>query len=81
MTVYVVQGSCGEYSDSREWPIVAHYTEEAAKAHVVAATARAKELTVQSNYWEIPDGANEHDPNMQLDYTGTTYYYFAIEVR
>jgi hypothetical protein len=80
MTIFVVEGSTGEYSDHREWPVMAYRDEAAAKAHVEAATRRANDLKAQ-HACDIPDGANEHDPGMQTDYTGTRYYYYAVELR
>jgi hypothetical protein len=80
--IYVVQGSTGEYSDHCEWLVAAFYSEQKAADLVVAATRRANELYAQhkDNTWGIPDGANEHDPMMETDYTGTRYCHFGIEI-
>ena len=43
-TIYVVMGTCGEYSDRTEWPVAAYTDEGLAKDHVKAATAKAREL-------------------------------------
>ena len=64
--VYVVEASTGEYSDHREWPLCAYEHEDEAKAHVVAAQTWAR--------------ANPYDPNMQIDYTGVRYRYYAVDV-
>lgn len=42
--VYVVIGSCGDYSDGREWPVAAYETEQAAADAVVRLTSAAKNL-------------------------------------
>jgi hypothetical protein len=80
-TVYVVIGTCGEYSDHREWPVRAYNNVEAAEELVVKATVRANEIranaTDQTWYYKI-DGANEYDPGMQSDYTGTHYYIWEV---
>ena len=82
MNVYVVMGTCGEYSDRNEWPVVAFLSEERAKQRVVDAERRAKELEAEHPDYhdDIPDGANEFDLGMQTSYTGTTYYYLTVEV-
>lgn len=78
-TIYIVEGSTGEYSDRREWPVMAYRNEEQAKAHVL----KAQEWANQQRYDHgrvREDPRNPHDPGFQLDYTGTTYYYYAIEL-
>ena len=83
--IYVVMGRTGEYSDRSEWGVVAFKNEEAAKQHVEKATHRAKELeATKPSQWEDLQAhlkKNEFDPNMELDYTGTSYYYMAVELR
>ena len=80
--IYVVEGTTGEYSDSMDWPVMAYRDEEAAKAHVVRATERAKEIEVsRADRYNVPEGANEHDPHMLMDYTGTHYNYYAVELK
>ncbi len=79
-TLYVVMGTTGEYSDRSEWPVRAFIDETAAETLAVLATARAKEIedTKGNRYSSIPDGANEHDQQMQMDYTGTKYYIMTV---
>ena len=52
--------------------------------YVVNATRRAKELYTihggDDHYYKIPDGANEFDPSMNTDYTGTLYAYWEVEL-
>jgi hypothetical protein len=83
--VYVVMGQTGEYSDRTEWVVVAYSNEADAQKHVENATRRAKELEVtKPRNWEALEAhlaSNEFDPAMQLDYTGTRYYYMAVELR
>ena len=76
--IFVVYGSTGEYSDHREWYVAAYFSETNAKNHVLQATARANELIAQHGEYNIPDGANEHDAQMQADYTGTRYTYATV---
>jgi hypothetical protein len=80
--IYIVEGSTGEYSDHREWLVAAYYSEQNAQAHVLRATQRANELYVEHKdaYYNIPSGANQHDPQMSSDYTGTRYNYYETEL-
>lgn len=81
-TIYVVEGSTGEYSDSRGWVVAAFWKEEDAQQRVIDAERRANELKGADDYWDVLDyeGKNEFDPAMQIDYTGTHYFYFPVEV-
>jgi len=75
LKIYVVQGSTGEYSDHREWLVCAFTREKSAQAFVEVVSARARELQMQyGKYWGIPDGSNEYDPSMEIDYTGVNYH-------
>ena len=77
--VYVVMGSTGEYSDRSEWPVVAFMDEEKAKQRVIDAERKAKELEVtRKDRYRIEKGANEFDAEMQMDYTGTSYFYYTV---
>lgn len=82
MNVHTVFGSTGEYSDREEWAVTSYLEEEIAKDHVVRATERAKEFEVirKDMYTDPPEGWNEHDPKMMMDYTGTRYYYITTEI-
>lgn len=76
-------GSTGEYSDHFEWMVKAFYSKEKAEKLVVNADRRAKEIFVQfkNDYRDWQDKVkNEYDPNMQLDYTGTNYHIYEVEL-
>lgn len=83
-TIFVVEGSTGEYSDHYEWPVCAFVDEKKAADLVVKAQARANELFAQycagnrMRYDEIPEEANEFDLRMHADYTGVRYRYFPV---
>lgn len=84
MNIFIVEGSTGEYSDHREWPVAAYFSEDKAKLHVVNATQRKDELWAKcdGNYWELSENdKNEYDPCMSLDYTNTRYRYYGVEVK
>lgn len=79
MSIFVVMGTCGEYSDRNEWAVMAYFSEAKAQEHVVNADRRAKELyATHESRWQIAGGANQFDPNMQTDYTGTSYFIYTV---
>src|SRR5690554_918315 len=89
-TIYLVMGSKGEYSDRDEWPVAAYTDEAEAQKHVEAAERRAKEIkaSLGAEYWryrtltrEGKAEQNEWDPEMQIDYTGTSYFYYEAPLR
>jgi hypothetical protein len=74
-------GSTGEYSDRTEWAVLAFTSEAKAAAHCTLATARAHEI--QQALGQSPAGMqhyenNEYDPDMRMDYTGTSYYVLVV---
>ena len=74
--IYVCCGSTGEYSDHIEWYVRAFADESVGRDFVEKCSARYREIKAEygDNSWEIPENANEFDPGMQTDYTGTNYY-------
>lgn len=88
--VWIVQGSTGEYSDHCEWILGAFYGEQAAQRLVVEAQARANEISQLKEkdwdkWWKWAEKKdkrtiNEFDPRMELDYTGTHYTCFPVEI-
>lgn len=86
--IYIVEGSTGEYSDNRTWPIAAYESEESAKSHVAAADvwARANGVhgdleTIRYYYDSREQLANPFDSGMTVDYTGVWYCYYGVEFR
>lgn len=80
--IYVVMGSCGEYSDHITWQVAAYKTEEEARKHVGKAAERFSELNLKyhEDVYTIPKGENEYDPYMRVDYTGTRYYVEEVDL-
>ena len=77
--VFVVMGTTGEYSDRNEWAVMAYLDEAQAQEHVVNADRRAKELfATRQDHYSIEKGANEFDPDMSMDYTGTSYFIYRV---
>lgn len=81
MKINVVIGTTGEYSDRTEWLVKAFTSSKAAQELVVNATRRANEIHVtRPDKYTLPKGlTNKYDPDMQMDYTGTTYYFKDVE--
>jgi hypothetical protein len=85
-TIYIVQGSSGEYSDHIEWIVAAFRREADAQELIKKASARARELFIHRNKWQniypIPTKyTNEFDPDMQMDSTGVNYNCYEAELR
>ena len=77
--VFVVMGTTGEYSDRNEWAVMAYLDESAAQKHVVNADRRAKEIFATcADRYSVERGANEFDPDMRMDYTGTSYFIYTV---
>lgn len=84
--IWIVQGSTGEYSDHREWMVCAYRDEAKAEQH-----ARAAKEWYQKNgcdkwdfqkRWEAKEKGlhNPFDPNMDIDYTGTDWTIFEVNL-
>lgn len=81
--VHIVMGESGEYSDRREWPVLAYLDKDAAIAHVQRAEEWLLENdlsmaspTVRYTYERGP--SNPHDSQMSIDYTGVRYYVMSV---
>lgn len=80
--VYVIQGTTGEYSDRNDWLVCAYHSREKAEEHTRKAMLRAKEIRGVGQFsYNVPQGVNEFDPNMQMDYTGTEYTVYEVEIQ
>ncbi len=81
-TIYIVSGTCGEYSDNRTWRVAAYKEKAQAEKHAELAKVRATEVVgwvgCDGAKWEYTSDdrkpVNEYDPDMQADCTGTDYY-------
>jgi len=73
--IFVVVGQTGEYSDACEWLVAAYSNESDAQKHVEEATRVARAIAVlrESDGHDARGAANPYDPQMTIDYTGTTY--------
>jgi hypothetical protein len=79
--IFVVIGTTGEYSNRIEWPVMVYLDEAKAQEHVVNANHRAKELfSTRRDHHSIEKGANEFDPDMVMEYTGTSYFIYRVHL-
>lgn len=86
--IWIVSGCTGEYSDRTEWAVVAFRDEATAKATAEELTQLAKAAQVESAVdpweWEKTDSGKklkEADSYASIDYTGTDYTAFELELR
>ncbi len=82
-TIYVIFGSAGEYSDRREWSVIACTDKTTANALVFDLTKegnRIRALPSASSYgsWDKIKDPNPLDPNFTWDYSGFNYYYHTV---
>ena len=84
MKIYVVNGSCGEYSDRIQWLICAYESEHLAKAHVDGAAAFTREHGVdpykEAERETLP--SNPYDPKGYYDHwNAPRYWYVETDLR
>lgn len=81
--IYVVIGSCGEYSDHSEWPVCYFTKEEDAKEYVVKCTEIGNKIRAGEpgfyNYAYIQQNPHPLDPQFRWDYSGFNYNYYCVE--
>lgn len=82
MTIYVVIGATGEYSDRTEWLVKAFKSEKEAQEFVIAATAIANDQYLKKRNKTMLrfKPKSELDPNLDIDYTGAWYKYDKCEL-
>jgi len=82
-TIYIVEGTTGEYDDRSEWPVHSFANEDKACQLAERLNAWCKEKGCE------PDGPNasnsfqndqrpEEDPGFLCYYTGTRYYVYPV---
>jgi hypothetical protein len=78
--VYVVMGSTGEYSDRTEWPVKAFRDEARAKEFVIDCDREANRIQVEHDRGIRIRQTHKHDPDFRMDYTGTSYFLYEVEL-
>lgn len=82
--MFVVMGTTGEYSDSREWPVRAYRSEAEAQAEVLKLEEWCRvnvnhiPATIRYDLIRVGDLKCPLDIGFQCDYTGTHYYYMEV---
>lgn len=87
--IYIVMGTTGEYSERSEWPVCAYTDQQQAQKHAADASAVAREELVKCEadgaYYDAFDErratVNPYDPNMDLNYNGTSYFLYEVELK
>lgn len=80
-TVYIVQGTTGEYSDRTDWLVKAFRSQTKADELCHRAQLRAGEIkNSRESRYGAPKNSNEFDPDMRMDYTGTEYTVITVEL-
>jgi len=72
--IFLVMGATGEYEDYKEWAVCAYRNVEAAQEHAKKAEEEAKKISASAKTSSVRHHPSSLDANMQIDYTGTTYY-------
>lgn len=87
MTIYIVEGSTGEYSDHTEWPVRAYRTEAAAKEMVELCSAEYRRIAIEMKrlgldyYDNLPESCiHKYDDRMRMDYNGVNYQCYPVEL-
>lgn len=88
MTVYIVQGSTGEYEDYTKWIAKAFLSKDKAENFMSKCVEYAKYMIEEDRHPEdgmiYPRWMFEKycspDSNFTIDYTGTFYCIYAVEV-
>lgn len=83
MTIYLVCGTVGMYSDRTEWVVAWHETAADAEAHARAAESEAARLARKAHATDSPwdyDPKTQLDPFRERDYCGDPATYHVIQV-
>jgi hypothetical protein len=90
MTIYIIFGATGEYSDHRRWIVKACASEDQATKFVDKINKwlvkndfhydRNNRGTWENDYERRHDAVCPLDPKFHCDYTGTEYYYEPCEL-
>ena len=86
MKIYVVIGTCGEYSDRSEWVVCAYSNQKLAANRILKASQRSKEIHKAVNdhesvswYEESIHGKNEFDEKFRADSWNEETKYYLVE--
>lgn len=80
MTIYIVTGSTGEYSDRTDWFVCGYRDKAQAEVHVTLAQEWSNEKFRDDDRRCDWDEKCPFDPNHQMQYTGTRYDVAELDV-
>lgn len=83
MKIYIVEGSTGEYADRQNWLVKAYSSRDKADAHAQSAEKWINDYGVsewRKQKYDANRDLNPYDPNMSVDYTGTSYYVIELDL-
>jgi len=75
--VYIVEGSTGEYSDFCSWIVKGFLDREKAETFALECQKEANTIEYSSKFGEPKHSL---DKNFRIDYNGTTYRVFSLEL-
>ncbi len=84
--IWIVEGRTGEYSDRTDWQVCAFRDEAKAKELAIELKKLASAtLVATENIWDWEDSEigkvwKEKDPQAALDYTGTDYTAYELDL-
>ncbi len=79
--IWLVTGSCGEYSDFQQWNVAAFHTEAEAQKLADAAQLAAAKYPKDGTWKDRAEFKTSLDPQFKYDYTGTSYQVEMVELR
>lgn len=80
-TIWIVEGNTGEYDNRRNWTVCAYPTKSSAEKHVKMAQAEADRLEASRSELYRCQEKNPYDPDMSMDFNGTEYSCYKIELK
>ncbi|NIQ92427.1 MAG: hypothetical protein GWN93_26980 [Deltaproteobacteria bacterium] len=82
MKIFIVMGTAGEYANTEQWPVKAFRSKRRAEDIGTKAMRRANEIYEDhfKKYGRRDLPENEYDPDMEMDYTGTSYFLYEVEL-
>lgn len=78
--IYIVNGTCGEFSDRITWVVCAYCDETTARKHADNAMQWAHAEQNKYPRYESPTGISPYDSSILWSYTGTDYYVTETEI-
>jgi hypothetical protein len=89
VTVYLVRGASGEYSDRSEWTVCAFNEKRQAERFVTQIETELRRIGTDRDIFRLSCGARGElerqlqkiDPSAHVDYTGLRYWVEPVDIR